>query len=192
MIRIGPDVFVPPMPVALVGAMVEGKPNFMTVGWLTRVNFKPPMMAVVLNKVHYTPIGILEHGTFSICFPSVDMEEITDYCGVVSGRSVDKSQLFDIFFGDTETAPMITDCPLNIECRLAQTVDLPTNTIYIGEVVESYCKLDCLTDGVPDITKINPLLLTMPDNRYWLVGEMAGRAFKDGLNIKDKLRGNKL
>lgn len=186
MIRIGPDVFVPPMPVALVGAIVEGKPNFMTVGWLTRVNFKPPMMAVVLNKAHYTPIGILEHGTFSICFPSVEMEETTDYCGVVSGRSVDKSQLFDIFYGDTETAPMITDCPLNIECRLVQTVDLPTNTMYIGEVVESYCKPGCLTDGVPDITIINPLLLTMPDNRYWSVGEMAGRAFKDGLNIKEK------
>ncbi|HIJ87557.1 MAG TPA: flavin reductase family protein [Desulfuromonadales bacterium] len=187
--RIGPNVFVPPMPVALVGAIVEGKPNFMTVGWVTRVNFKPPMMAVVLNKGHYTPKGIMEHGTFSICFPPIAMEELADYCGVVSGRSVDKSKLFDIFYGDTETAPMIMDCPLNIECRLAQTIDLPTNTIYIGEVVESYCKPGCLTDGVPDITKINPLLLTMPDNRYWSIGEMAGRAFKDGLNIKEKLHG---
>lgn len=182
--RIAPDVFVPPMPTALVGALVDGRANFLAVGWLTRVNFKPPMLAVALNKRHHTPRGIVELQTFSVCFPSVAMKDLTDYCGVVSGRSVDKSQLFELFYGETETAPMIADCPLNIECRLVQTVELPSNVIYIGEMVAAYCEERFLTDGAPDIKKIDPLLLTMPDNRYWRVGEVVGKAFSDGLRLK--------
>jgi flavin reductase (DIM6/NTAB) family NADH-FMN oxidoreductase RutF len=184
--KIGPDVFVPPMPVALVGALVNGRANFMAVGWLTRVNYQPPMLAVALNKMHHTPKGIAAKGTFSACFPSVSMKEVTDYCGVVSGRDADKSQLFEVFYGETETAPMIAECPLNIECRLVQMVELPSNVIYIGEMVAAYCEERFLTDGQPDIRKMDPLLLTMPDNRYWRAGEMVGMAFIDGLNHKVK------
>jgi len=75
---------------------------------------------------------------------------------------------------------------LNIECRLVQTVELPSNVIYIGEMVAAYCEERFLTDGQPDIRKMDPLLLTMPDNRYWRVGEMVGKAFHDGMRLKEK------
>lgn len=182
-ISLGNNV-IPPMPVALVGALVDGVPNFMTVGWLTRVNYQPPMLAVALNKQHHTPKGIVENGTFSACFPNVAMEKITDYCGVVSGRKADKSSLFDLFYGETETAPMIADCPLNIECKLVQTVALPTNNLYIGEIVAGYSEERFMTDGKPDFKKIDPLLLTMPDNTYWSFGDKVGKAWKDGVTLK--------
>jgi hypothetical protein len=52
------NAYLYPMPVFLVGTMVEGNPNFMTGGWVSRVNSKPPMIATAINKAHYTPKGI--------------------------------------------------------------------------------------------------------------------------------------
>jgi len=181
------NVFIPPMPVALVGTRVEGKANFLAVGWITRVNLQPPMLAIGLSKRHHTVKGILENKAFSVCFPGSDMEEITDYCGVVSGREVDKSGLFELFYGEGESAPMIAACPLNIECRLHQTVELPSHLLFIGEIVGVYSEEHFLTNGRPDIKKIDPLLLTMPDNCYWKVGEQAGKAFSDGLARKKRM-----
>ncbi len=68
-----------------------------------------------------------------------------------------------------------------IECRLSQIVELPTHGLFIGEIVAAYSEERFLTDGQPDIHKINPLLLTLPDKRYWAFGEQAGLAWKDGL-----------
>lgn len=83
----------------------------------------------------------------------------TDYCGLVSGRETDKSDIFNVFYGTLGTAPMIVECPLSIECRLLEVHDLPTNDLFIGEVVASYTEEKYLTDGDPDINKIKPLLL---------------------------------
>lgn len=55
-----------PMPVALVGATIDGKANFMTVGWVTRVNYQPPMLAVAIGNQHYTPTGIRQNERFSV------------------------------------------------------------------------------------------------------------------------------
>lgn len=81
---------------------------------------------------------------------------------------------------------MIRECPLSVECRLASSMKNATNTFYIGEIVASYCDEKCLTGCKPDIKKMNPLLLTMPDNRYWTVGEYAGDAWSAGKNLKQK------
>jgi flavin reductase (DIM6/NTAB) family NADH-FMN oxidoreductase RutF len=126
-INIGNNVFVYPMPVTLVGTQVEGRVNFMTVGWISRVNANPPYIGIGINKNHYTARGILENKGFSVNFPSADMVKKTDYCGIVSGRKEDKSKLFEVFYGKFETAPMIKECPLNLECGLVETMEFPTN-----------------------------------------------------------------
>ena len=182
--NIDTNVYLYPMPVVLLGAEVQGKPNFMTVGWVSRVNFKPPMIAVGINKAHYTPEGILENRAFSINIPGRSMVGVTDYCGLVSGRKVDKAMLFEVFYGALPGAPMITECPLNMECRLVDTVDLPSNHLFIGEIVGAYCGDEIMTDGNPDLKKIDPLVLTMPDNSYWGVGEFIGKAWKVGKELK--------
>ncbi len=176
---------IPPMPVVLAGTIVDGKANFMTVGWCSRVNAAPPLIAIGINKKHQTPTGILANEAFSICFPGSEMEQITDYCGVVSGKKVDKSTLFDTFTGELENAPMIEDCPVNLECKLVQTVELPTNYLFIGEIVNAYARADVLENGRPQVEKTKPMILTMPDNRYWQLETSIGRAWKDGLGMKD-------
>lgn len=172
------------MPVTLLGTNVKRRANFMALGWVTRVNANPPLVGCGVGKHHYTPQGIRENGTFSINFPSADMIASTDYCGIVSGKQVDKSTLFDVFYGELGTAPLIRECPLSMECRLVQTVENATNDFFIGEIIASYSEEQFLTGGKIDIKKMNPLLLTMPDNRYWTVGEFAGNAWSIGKNMK--------
>jgi flavin reductase (DIM6/NTAB) family NADH-FMN oxidoreductase RutF len=183
-IKIGDNPCLYPMPMTLVGAKVAGKPNFMAAAWVARVNYKPALFAVALNQMHYTPEGIVENKTYSINIPGQDMLETTDYCGLVSGRSTDKSKVFDVFYGETGTAPMIGECPLAIECRLVNTVDLPSNRLFIGEVVAAYSEERYLTDGEPDVKKIRPFVLTMPDNHYWGIGECLGKAWNAGKKLK--------
>jgi flavin reductase (DIM6/NTAB) family NADH-FMN oxidoreductase RutF len=177
------DAFLYPMPMTIIGAVVDGKANFMAAAWVSRVNFKPPMMMVALGP-HHTNLGIDANGAFSINVPDVALLEKTDYCGIVSGRKVDKSKLFDVFFGSLPGAPLIGECPVCIACRLNQAVKLPVNTLYIGDVVEVYTEERFLENGKPDVQKINPFTLTMPDNRYWRVGEKVGKAWSDGKKLK--------
>jgi flavin reductase (DIM6/NTAB) family NADH-FMN oxidoreductase RutF len=184
MISIGANTFVYPMPVTLLGSRVEGKPNFMALGWLSRVNANPPLMGIGVGKHHYTTKGIEEAKAFSICYPRADMMEVTDYCGIASGAKADKSGLFEVFYGELKTAPMIAACPLCLECRLVDRHDYQTNTWYVGEIVAAYADQRCLDEGRPDIKKMDPLLLTMPDNRYWKVGEYAGKAWGAGKDYK--------
>jgi flavin reductase (DIM6/NTAB) family NADH-FMN oxidoreductase RutF len=178
------DAFLYPMPMTLIGAVVDGRPNFLAAAWVSRVNFKPAMMMVALGA-HHTNLGIDTNGAFSINIPDVSLLEKTDYCGVVSGKKVDKSNLFDVFYGSLAGAPLIRECPLSMACRVSQTVKLPFDTLYIGDVVEVYTEERYLTGGKPDVKKINPFTLTMPDNHYWRVGELAGNAWSAGKKLKE-------
>jgi flavin reductase (DIM6/NTAB) family NADH-FMN oxidoreductase RutF len=186
-IKIDNNVFVYPMPMVLAGSVVNNKANFMAVGWVSRVNFNPPMIGIALGP-HYTNKGIEEQKAFSVNIPGISMIDKTDYCGLVSGSKTDKSLVFDVFYGDLKGAPLINECPVCMACKLYETVRLPSNTLFIGEIVEVYSE-DCyLSDGKPDIQKINPFTLTMPDNNYWGVGNHAGKAWHigKGLKVKDK------
>jgi flavin reductase (DIM6/NTAB) family NADH-FMN oxidoreductase RutF len=191
-VDIGEQAYVLPMATTILGSLLEDRANFMALGWLTRVNFKPPMLGVAVNQGHASHAAIIETGEFSVNFPTVEMVEVTDYVGLVSGKRVDKSGLFNLFYGKLKGAPMISECPLSMECKLVETVELPTNSFFIGEIVGAYSEERFLTDGVPDIKKINPFLLTMPDHGYWSVGELVGRAWSDGKAIKKRLKGEKM
>ena len=65
-----------------------------------------------------------------------------------------------------------------------QSVPLPTNTLYIGEINGAYAEPSVLRDGRPDFPAIGPLFLTMPDNAYWTLGTTAGKAWSAGLRLK--------
>jgi flavin reductase (DIM6/NTAB) family NADH-FMN oxidoreductase RutF len=183
-INIGSNVFTQPMPITLLGTKDEDKPNFMTLAWVTRANANPPLFVAAVNKFHLSNQNIRENKTFSINFPSEEMISETDYCGLVSGRKTDKSNIFEVFYGELKTAPMIMECPLSIECKLFDIHELPTNDLFIGEAVAAYTEEQYLYEGKLDIKKIKPLMLTMPDNNYWKVGEHVGNAWKDGKNFK--------
>jgi len=66
------------------------------------------------------------------------------------------------------------------------SVELPTNSFFIGEIVSVYSEEKYLTDGNPDIKKIKPFVLTMPDKRFWAIRDCVGHAWKDGKALKGK------
>lgn len=174
-----------PMPMVIVGSVFECKVDFMAVGWVSRVNFNPPLVAIALGP-HHTNKGIEESKEFSINIPDISLLEKTDYSGLVSGSKTDKSGLFDVFYGELDKAPLIKECPVCISCILYDMMRLPTNTLYIGEPKEVFTEEKYLTDHKLDIKKINPFTLTMPDCNYWSVGEHLGRAWSIGKNLKGK------
>lgn len=172
----------------LVGADVDGKPNWITVAHVGIMNHAsgeiPQYLSIGLHATHFTNRGIREHKEFSINIPSQAMLEITDYAGLVTGEKVDKSGLFPVERGDLSHAPLIADCPLSMELKLAQTVTLGHHEIFIGEVVNTYAHEKCLTDGKPDLAKIDPLLFDFMKIDYWSIGERTGKPWRDGKALK--------
>lgn len=144
------------------------------------------MLGICVNKQHASHGAILTTKEYSVNVPTVDMVEITDYTGLVSGKRVDKSKLFEVFYGELKAAPMIMQCPITIECRVVEMVSLPTNYFFIGEIVGIFSEERFLTDGKPDVKKVNPFLLTMPDNRFWSIGDCVGKAWNAGSVLRDQ------
>jgi flavin reductase (DIM6/NTAB) family NADH-FMN oxidoreductase RutF len=187
-VQIEMRLFCLPWTQTILGAHLKGKVNFMALDWVTRVNFEPPMLGICLNRQNASHGAVMDEGEFSVNVPSVDMVEITDYTGIVSGRSVDKSTLFEVFYGKLKSAPMIKRCPITMECRVVEAISLPTNTFFIGEIITIYSEEQFLTDGKPDVKKINPFVLTMPDNSYWSIGECVGKAWNAGVALRERIK----
>ncbi|MHA2431598.1 MAG: flavin reductase family protein [Promethearchaeota archaeon] len=177
------------MPVVLIGANVNGKPNFETLAYVGIVESQPPLISIASWETHYTNIGIKENRTFSVNTPTEDLAEKIDYCGIVSGKEEDKSKVFDVFYGDLKTAPMVSLSPLNLECKVIKSfktrelVEIEKgHEIFIGKVVNAYADEDYLTEGIPDIAKFKTYTYSL--NNYWRVGEKLAQAFEIGKNYE--------
>lgn len=184
--KIGPSTLIYPMPTLLVGAEVDGKPNFLAIAWAGIANGTPPMISVALRHERYTLEGIKQNETFSVNVPSVDLVKEADYCGVRSGANVDKVAAckFKVFYGEVEKAPLIEQCPVNLECRVAHMLELGSHCLIVGRIEEAHVSDDCLTDGRPDADKIRPFIFVSPPRHYQAFGEVIGKAFSVGLEIE--------
>jgi len=181
--NIGKDFNIYPMPVVIVGTMVDGRPNFMTAAWVTKLHSDPPLVGISLGRRQHTAKGIQETREFGISFPSVDQAVLADYCGLVHGYEEDKSAHIDIFSGALSGAPMVRQCPLTLEAKLEQTIDLPNDLFFIGEVVSTYATESILTEGKVDSAKLRPFVVTMPDLMYWSLGAPVGQAWSIGKEL---------
>ena len=178
--KIGAKPVLYPLPAVLVGTKVEGKPTFMTVAWCGIVGNGPPRISMVLGQGQYTRRGIKENGTFSINIASADMAKEVDFCGLYSGRAVDKAEIFTLFYGTLESAPLIDECPVNIECRVFEMDDSGGSNVIVGEVVEVHVDDACMTDGKPDAQKIDPLIFATISRKYYRLGDYVGDAYSIG------------
>ncbi|MBN1301334.1 MAG: flavin reductase family protein [Melioribacteraceae bacterium] len=165
-----------PRPVVLVGTVVDGKPNFITVSWTGLTSATPPTMSIAIRNSRYSLNGINNNKTFSVNVPSSDLVNQTDYCGNVSGCEHDKASEcgFTVFKGLLDNAPLIKECPINIECRVIKSIQLGDHTLFIGEIIESYISEECFTNGIPDIKKVDLLCycnLTANEMGYFKIGD---------------------
>lgn len=172
----------------IVGADVNGKPNWITIAHVGIMNHAhgeiPQYLSIGLHSSHYTNKGIHEHKEFSINIPSQQMLKITDYAGLVTGEKIDKSTLFPVERGSLAHAPLIANCPASMELKLAQTVKLGQHEIFIGELVNTYIDEKCLNNGKPDLAQIDPLLFDFMMIDYWSLGKRTGKPWRDGKSLK--------
>ena len=188
-ILLGPTTCIYPMPTLLIGANVDGKPNFMAVAWGGIANAEPPMISVAIRLSRYTHRGISQNLTFSVNIPSVDLVRETDYCGIASGAKVDKVAAchFNVFYGKLGSAPLIEQCPINLECKVVHTLELGSHSLFVGQIEETHISESCLTDGKLDANKIKPLVyMGEPSRQYHALGEVLGEAFRIGQELKAK------
>ena len=108
----------------------------------------------------------------------------TDYCGIVSGLKVDKSGVFDVFYGKLKTAPMIAECPVNLECSLDKVIENGSHEMFIGGIVSTFTEEKYLTAGAVDTKKVDPFMLSLNDRIYYALGEQKGKAWETGKNYK--------
>jgi len=188
-IVMGPQTLVYPMPALLVGVNIDDKPNFMTVAWGGIANGEPPMISLAIRHTRHTLKGIRQRGTFSVNIPSADMVKEADYCGIASGSKEDKAEAcrFKVFYGKLGDAPLIEQCPVNLECKVVHILDLGSHALVIGKIEETHVSQSCLTDGKPDVDKIQPITyVTSPDTRYQALGEVLAKAFSVGRELKPR------
>jgi len=186
-VTMGAQTLLYPTPATLVGANVDGEANFTTVAWCGIVNSEPPMIAVALQHPRYTGKGIRQNLTFSVNIPSSDLVKETDYCGIISGSRVNKASVcrFTVFYGRLNTAPLIEQCPINLECEVAHILNLGSHALIIGSIEQTYVTESCLTGGKPDIDKIKPFAYINATHRqYQVLGEVIGEAFSIGKELK--------
>jgi flavin reductase (DIM6/NTAB) family NADH-FMN oxidoreductase RutF len=166
-----------PMPAFIIGANVDGKANFMTAAWSGIAGSVPPMITVALQHHRHTLKGIKQNMSFTVNVPSVDQVKETDYCGVVSGTKADKVAAcgFKVFYGKLESAPMIEQCPVNLECKVLHILDVGSHELVVGRIEETFVSEECLTEGRPDVGKIKPLVYA--GRRYVGLGEPVANAF---------------
>ncbi len=172
-----------PFPAVIAGADVEGKPNYAAIGAYGIVSMRP-VLYISLKSTHYTTLGVKENGYFSVNIPSSDLVKETDYCGITSGKTIDKSKVFTSFYDELGKAPMIKECPVNYLCKVIQTIPIFDFEMFLGEIVAVYVNEDCLTDQRPDPIKVNPMI--MMNKSYCDLGQEVGALFKEGLELVNK------
>jgi flavin reductase (DIM6/NTAB) family NADH-FMN oxidoreductase RutF len=174
------------LPVCILGSNYEGKANFCTVAWFTMIDDEPPTIGLLLGKKRRTVDGIKQNRTFSVNLPSTKLAAKTDFVGLYSGYNEDKSEVFRVSYGELGNAPLVDECPMSLECKLKDIIEFEGTDLLVGEVVEVHVDEDCMTNGKPDIDKIDPLLYSMPGGPYVGKGEKVADAFKIGRTLKRK------
>lgn len=127
-----------PLPAVLVSvADKKGNSNLFTVAWTGTVCSDPPMVSVSVRPERYSYHMIEETGEFVINLTTEALAYTADYCGVRSGRDVDKWQEMKLtrIKGNHVQAPMIAESPVNLECRVTQKLELGTHHMFLAEVL---------------------------------------------------------
>ena len=127
-----------PLPVVMVSlADRDGRPNIITLAWVGTVCTNPPMVSISVRPERYSYPILKETGEFVINLTSKELAVATDYCGVKSGRDVDKFKEMGLtpIPASEVKAPMIKESPVNIECKVRQILPLGSHDMFLADVV---------------------------------------------------------
>lgn len=175
-----------PVPVVLVTSMNnEGKTNVLTIGWVGTVCTRPPMVSISVRPERLSYDFIKETGEFVINLPSKDMVKKVDYCGVVSGKKIDKIKEMGFTLEKSEkvSVPSISECLVSMECRVKNVISLGSHDLFIAEVVSE--KIDeSIIDNNGKINLEQANLIAYSHGEYFPLHNKAVGKF--GFSIKNE------
>lgn len=165
-----------PLPVVMVSvADKEGNPNIITVAWAGTVCTNPPMVSISVRPERYSYHMIEETGEFVINLTTEKLAYATDYCGVRSGRDVDKFKELHLTPEKAEhvSAPMIAESPVNIECKVVKKETPGSHHIFLAEVKAVHVD-DAYMDqtGRFALEKTDPIVYV--HGQYYRLGKLLG------------------
>lgn len=127
-----------PLPAVMVSAGDKaGNQNILTVAWTGTICTNPAMVYISVRPERYSYHMIQETGEFAINLTTERLAKATDYCGVRSGRDVDKwkeAKLTPLKAESLKFAPVIEECPVNIECKVTEIKELGSHHMFLAEV----------------------------------------------------------
>lgn len=165
-----------PLPVVMVSvADKEGKQNIITIAWAGTVCSNPPMVSISVRPERYSYNVLKETGEFVINLTTKELTYATDYCGVKSGRDVDKFKEMGLTAlpGKEVNAPLIAESPVNIECKVTQVIPLGSHDMFLAEVVAVHVDEKYIDEkGKFHLDKAEPIAYSHGD--YLATGELLG------------------
>ena len=131
-----PGNFLYPIPSVMVSCGTMEKPNIITIAWTGTVCSDPPMVSISVRPERYSHDIIKENGEFVINLTTVKLVKACDYCGVVSGRDVDKFRETKLTPEESMTVscPSIKESPVSIECKVKKMIPLGSHDMFLAEV----------------------------------------------------------
>ena len=165
-----------PVPVVLVSSGDKEGSDIITIAWCGVVCSAPPLLSVSIRPSRFSHGIISRVRDFVINIPSEDLIRKTDLCGIVSGRDKDKFKLckFTKTPSSKISSPMISECPVNIECALKDILHLGAHDMFIGEVLAFHADESLLDkNGKVDYEKAKPVVYNQGE--YWNLGKKIGR-----------------
>jgi flavin reductase (DIM6/NTAB) family NADH-FMN oxidoreductase RutF len=166
-----------PIPAVMVSCQEEGeKPNIITVAWTGTVCTNPPMAYISVRPERYSYQIIKNTGEFVINLTTKELARATDYCGVRSGRNVDKFREMKLTPIDSETvlAPGIMESPVNIECKVREIKELGSHHMFLADVTRVKVDKSYMDErGKFDLSQARPLVYS--HGEYFDTGESIGK-----------------
>ena len=165
-----------PCPVVLVTCVDSTEePNIITLAWVGTVCSEPPMIGLSIRPARHSNQLIENSKEFVVNIPPTRILKETDYCGVVSGK--DTNKFFDTGLtqerADKVRAPLIRECPVNMECILKDKIPLGAHDLFLGEIVQVHIDQEVLDEkGNIDFAKADPFVFTVGE--YWNLKKKIG------------------
>ncbi|WMJ85309.1 flavin reductase family protein [Anaerocolumna sp. MB42-C2] len=174
-----------PLPAVMVSCQREGeKPNIITVAWTGTICTNPAMVYISVRPSRLSYDIIKDTKEFVLNLTTKKLVKAVDYCGVRSGRDVDKFQEMRLTPVPAKVvkAPLIQECPVNIECKVKQIMKLGSHDMFISEVLGVHADISYLnTKGKFDLSKADPIVYS--HGEYFGLGELMGNF---GYSVKKK------
>ncbi|MFX1284468.1 MAG: flavin reductase family protein [Promethearchaeota archaeon] len=147
--------------------------NIITLTLVGGFCWEPPIIGVGIGRSQYSKGLIDQIGEFVVNVPTTELIEDVEYCGLVSGKDIDKfaNTNFTPVPSKHVKPPMIKECPINLECKVIMSIPLGSNVLFLGKVVCLHVDESILdSKGGMNLMKANPIMFNLT-NSYWSVGE---------------------